>query len=44
MTREELENRIDELVHKYAETGDKKVKAELEELNPRLGELTKGSR
>jgi hypothetical protein len=39
MTREEIATRMDELARQYAETHDKKVKAELEALSHLLAKL-----
>ena len=41
MTREELKKRMDELARRYAETHDKEVKVELEELSRQIAKMKK---
>jgi FKBP-type peptidyl-prolyl cis-trans isomerase (trigger factor) len=39
MTRQELEQRMDQLARKYVETHDEAIKAELKELSRRIAEM-----
>ena len=41
MTREELKKRMDALARRYAETHDKEVKVELEELSRQIAKMKK---